>query len=523
MTAVKGTSDSDYLLGTDEDDRFTPLTGNDTVIGGAGLDTLVVDYGAIVTETNSYNLSSIFLNGTSMGGILWASDGSSVIGFSDVERITGTLDSGDNLLLINGNNAIADAFQLDGGGGADRLLIGADLFAGNFELVVGPNGKAKGTLGTFSNFESYEITLGQGSHHVVTGAGSDAIYNIGGSAIIAAGAGDDLVLSYHSVDTVDGGAGHDRWQGTYEYDTSDLAFTYDGNSGTLSNGTTISNIEQLTLVTGSGNDSVVIDGTREVYLNSGTGYDSLVIDVSQEVTDPDEVYIGFIPEVSLVGSLAGGGSFMGFEDVSYTAGSGDSFVTVSFSAAAPGTSLTIDGGGGSNSVEFIWSSSDPLNLTVDEAGNLTGSVNITLINFESYTLSGARGDDVITGGAGDDTIFGQSGSDRLDGGAGADTIFGGAGADTYVFDELSDFGVDGLDFLASLRTDLGDKVDVSQLADDPFSFLGASSFSGSGAPELRYDQTGTQFLVQGDIDGDGVADFQFLATAPSLSESDFII
>ncbi|HSG22287.1 MAG TPA: hypothetical protein VLA64_04945, partial [Azonexus sp.] len=71
--------------------------------------------------------------------------------------------------------------------------------------------------------------------------------------------------------------------------------------------------------------------------------------------------------------------------------------------------------------------------------------------------------------------------------------------------------------------DLGDKVDVSQLSDDPFSFLGAAAFTGGGAPELRYDQTGTQFLVQGDINGDGVADFQFLATAPSLSASDFII
>jgi Ca2+-binding RTX toxin-like protein len=523
MTALKGTLDGDYLLGTDGDDRFTPLTGNDTVIGGNGLDDLVVDYSAVITGENSYNLSSAFLNGTSMGGILWASDGSSVIGFAEVERITGSLDSGDNLLSIYGNNAIANAFQLDGGSGDDRLLINAQLFAGNFDFVLGPNGKAKGTLGTFSNFESYEISLGEGSHHVVTGAGADAIYDFGGSGVIAAGAGDDLVLSYHSVDTIDGGSGHDRWQGTYEYDTSDLTFTYDGNSGSLSNGTTFSNIEQLTLFTGSGNDTFVIDGTREVYLDSRSGHDSLVVDVSLEVTDPDEVYIGFIPEVSLVGSLAGGGSYMGFEDVNYTAGSGDSFVSVSFSGIAPGTALTVDGSGGSNSIEFIWSSTDALHLTVDDFGNLTGTVNVTLTNFSSYTLSGGRGDDVISGGAGDDTIFGQSGNDRLDGGGGADTIFGGSGTDTYIFDELSDFGVDGLDFLASLRTDLGDKVDVSQLSDDPFSFLGAAAFTGGGAPELRYDQTGTQFLVQGDINGDGVADFQFLATAPSLSASDFII
>src|SRR3954454_22125676 len=273
MTAIKGTNSSDYLVGTDGDDRFTPMLGYDTVLGGTGFDTIVVDYSSVAGTSGNYNPSYIFANGSSLGVVLWASDGSNLISFADVERITGTLDGGDNLLYIYGYGASPDAFNLDGGGGNDRLSIDAE-FWGNFDFVVGPNGKAHSTIGNFSNFESYEIALGVGSHQVTTGNGNDAIYDYSGSAVINAGAGDDQIVSYHSIDTINGGAGFDYWSGNYDVNTTGLSFTTDGRSAALSNGTSVQRVEEISLTTGSGDDQFTVTGATQMYADAGAGNDT---------------------------------------------------------------------------------------------------------------------------------------------------------------------------------------------------------------------------------------------------------
>ena len=152
---------------------------------------------------------------------------------------------------------------------------------------------------------------------------------------------------------------------------------------------------------------------------------------------------------------------------------------------------------------------------------MTSNVGLTLTGFDQFIFYLGSGADVVSSGDGDDIIWGLAGNDRLDGGGGADIIYGGVGADVYVFDELSDLATDGLDWLASCRTDLGDKIDVQGLSEGLFAFLGDAAFSGEGSSELRYDRSGGNYLVQGDIDGDGIADFQLLVTAPSLTASDF--
>ena len=48
MANVSGSNGNDYLVGTAYADRLVPLLGYDQVDGGTGVDTLVVDYRALV-------------------------------------------------------------------------------------------------------------------------------------------------------------------------------------------------------------------------------------------------------------------------------------------------------------------------------------------------------------------------------------------------------------------------------------------------------------------------------------------
>jgi Ca2+-binding RTX toxin-like protein len=151
-------------------------------------------------------------------------------------------------------------------------------------------------------------------------------------------------------------------------------------------------------------------------------------------------------------------------------------------------------------------------------------------------LFGGEGDDHLLGGAGDDRVDGGAGFDRLlgddghdlllgrsrndalSGGAGDDTLVGGSGReflkggsgdDDFVFHARSDTGVFSRDVIVGF--DHGDTIDVSTLDADitlpgnqSFDFV--SDFTGS-AGQLQWDQTSSGFLVSGDVDGDGAADF----------------
>ena len=58
---------------------------------------------------------------------------------------------------------------------------------------------------------------------------------------------------------------------------------------------------------------------------------------------------------------------------------------------------------------------------------------------------------------------------------------------------------------------------------DAFSFIGAGAFSGTSG-ELRYEAGGGGVTVQGDIDGDAVADFAIdVLGVASLAGTDFVL
>ncbi len=144
------------------------------------------------------------------------------------------------------------------------------------------------------------------------------------------------------------------------------------------------------------------------------------------------------------------------------------------------------------------------------------------------TLLGEDGDDWLDAGAGNDQLFGGEGADSLAGGADGDRMTGGAGADDFVFRSLADATGDRHDRILDFSQEEGDRIDLGGIdaipggSNDAFTLV--ASFSGT-AGELVARARADGFRVQGDLDGDGAADFTIvvLTTAPSLTAADFVL
>ncbi len=170
-----------------------------------------------------------------------------------------------------------------------------------------------------------------------------------------------------------------------------------------------------------------------------------------------------------------------------------------------------------DNVEDLW-------LFSEEGLDLRGTGN-ALAN----DMRGAEGKDVLIGLGGNDTLNGGFENDRLIGGAGTDTLTGGRGkgmSDTFIFRSAAEAGVGkARDVITDFRHG-DDRIDLARIDADTttpgnqaFTFIGAARFS-EEAGQLR--SAGS--VVSGDIDGDGVADFQIGNTrADILTETDFIL
>jgi hypothetical protein len=143
-------------------------------------------------------------------------------------------------------------------------------------------------------------------------------------------------------------------------------------------------------------------------------------------------------------------------------------------------------------------------LTAEESMDFDGSTE-TAGNFR---LFGGMGTDVLTGGAGNDLIYG---------GLRGDTLTGGAGNDVFRYQSVLESNSVERDGIQDFT--LGDLIDLSRIDADvltagnqAFNFIGSAAFSHT-AGELRFQNFsngGPIWLIQGDVDGDGVSDLEIV-------------
>jgi Ca2+-binding RTX toxin-like protein len=217
------------------------------------------------------------------------------------------------------------------------------------------------------------------------------------------------------------------------------------------------------------------------------------------------------------------------------------------SSFASGTKIVL-GGSGADVIDLGSDSSTALG----EQGNdiITGDVGDDHISggLGHDTIHGSSGHDTLFGDSGDDTIFGSNGFDRIFGGAGDDVIDGGADADVMTGGTGKDFlrGRDGIDAFVFrspaesprgagrdviIDFETGDQISLTQIdaksggADNAFKFIGTQGFHHK-AGELRYkiNAANDVTLVQGDVNGDGKADFEIeLSGQNVLHSTDFFL
>ncbi|MEW5963624.1 MAG: M10 family metallopeptidase C-terminal domain-containing protein [Pseudomonadota bacterium] len=151
---------------------------------------------------------------------------------------------------------------------------------------------------------------------------------------------------------------------------------------------------------------------------------------------------------------------------------------------------------------------------------LTGSAVYGFGNDLDNGLIGSAGRNVLDGGNGDDWIYGGRGRDTLTGGDGADTF-----AYSHKYDSLP--GVARRDTITDFEIGV-DTIDLSAIdakrskpGNDMFKWIGMQKFHGREG-ELHYVKKAGFILVEGDIDGDGRADFQIkLDGLTSITKYDF--
>ncbi len=395
------------------------------------------------------------------------------------------------------------------GRGQNTLGAGTDTINYGVEGLIG-----SAFNDTLSGSRNDNLIVGGAGNDSINGrAGDDSLFGEAGADTLLGGAGNDFLFGGDGADTLEGHTGDDSLDGGLGIDTASYAnvgavtvnlafqaeYGFIGAQNTRSAGLdTLTGIENLTgsaysdTLTGSVGNNVIVGAQGNDIIDGGDGNDTLNGGLGD-----DEIAGGAGND-----KIDGGG---GIDTISYVTATGA--ITVSlFYATAQQT-----GGAGIDTIALV--------------ENLTGSI-------FSDTLSGNASANRIEGGAGNDVISGGLGNDVLVGGGGADQLRGGTGADLFRFVALGDstLAASGQDVVLDFSRSEGDKIalglidaNTNTTVDNAFTFVPA--FGGvAGQLTSVFDSTAGNYLVSGDVNGDGFADFGlrvFCSTA--LVAADFIL
>lgn len=286
VNELRATMMDDTIIGSNKDERFILMAGDDSVNGGGGTDMLRYDRSGV--DAVNVDLSA----GTATGSWLGMSFTHTI---SAIEDVRGSRDQGDTLV---GN---AGANMLDGRGGADDLsgkngadeLIGGD---GNDNLNGGRGGDIldggngidtarydSATAAVRVNLLNSAVNTGEASgdsfvsiENIIGSAFNDRLQGSNGKNRIEGGNGDDRLEGKKGADTliggkgkdwIDGGKGNDTMSGKGGVDTfvfangggKDTITDFNGDKLRLDDGLwtgTLTKAQVIDLATVVGNDTV---------------------------------------------------------------------------------------------------------------------------------------------------------------------------------------------------------------------------------------------------------------------------
>ncbi|WP_290567007.1 Ig-like domain-containing protein, partial [Algiphilus sp.] len=334
--------------------------------------------------------------------------------------------AGDDTLEINANDLNSSEVEFDGGTGGSGQTVTAGQFqdnGGDALLVTGGN-LVDDAFGTLTPTPTNEIT----NIEVVTfvGAGTATLGQLAGNS---------------GLNTLVGGNGGDNL-------TFDAAF----NAG----GPVFINLEN------GGTDTVdaSANGGAFHFFGNNDDFDGDVLAGGQGGND--QLYIGDGNDNGMAGATADLTNLTGVETITLLDDIfGDDSTTVvvdTLNTEVTGGMQTIDGsalGAGG---------ADALTLMADGATadlNATGGAGDDEIRTGSGSdlIQGGAGADLIFGNGGNDVINGGNGDDQIIGGAGVDTLDGAAGDDDFLYRNVSDSSIGGMDTINGFVSG-EDQVDI---------------------------------------------------------------
>ncbi|WP_305851955.1 calcium-binding protein [Sphingosinicella sp. BN140058] len=501
-------------------DILNGLGGSDTLRGNGGNDVYIVGAGDVVVEAAG--------NGTDRVRTALASYSLT----ADVEELVGTATTGQILL----GNYIANTITggsgndfLDGGNGSDILQggLGDDVyfFDGSDGLVEAANAGtdevrvavASFTLG--ANFENVtgtgsagQVLTGNTANNLIDGGlGADRMVGLGGNDIYLIDNLGDVVVEAagEGVDEVRTALGS-RTDFSQLYVLAANVETFTGTS-TTGQGVRLNAGDNVVRVL-MGNDLLVLDDGGNDQVNAGGGADFLYMGAAFGNGDALNGGAGN-DTVSLTGTYAltlQADDLVSIEKL---------ILDSSGNAAAPYTYAIVMNNANVAAGQQLVVAAEALLagevLSFNGAGETDGS----------YSVQGGRGGDTIVTGAGADRIWGNGGADLLTGGAGKDLFDYRAASDSTAAarDRIGDFAAGDQILLQAIDAD-----GAAGNGDSAFRFIGAAAFSHS-AGELRASAaTGIPngWLVEGDVNGDGIGDLSILVVATpgyQLSAADFVL
>jgi uncharacterized repeat protein (TIGR01451 family) len=541
-----GTSDSDFLVGTDADEKFISSEGNDLIFSEGGKDLI---YGKENSDFISASRGDDVVYSGKGRDLTFAGKGNDwILGDTESDTLFGDL-GGDTIIGDNGKyngNPAHSANNFDwlfGEGGSD--LIGGNegddrIFAGKGDdLIHGgrDNDRMWGELGNdtlegdagedslygglsdglASKFDGKDWLYGGSGNDFLNGKEeNDTLVGGTGNDISYGGKGDDRIFGETDADTLFGGEGKDTIVGDYGnlvdniLGQADLIFG-DRGADAIAGGNGNDTIEagkdddcvfggkQNDLIWGEiGSDTIAGDegndtiygGVRGALMLDAQGRDLLFGNAGFDYINGDE------SNDSISGGLDGD-TLYGGKDADFLYGDGGADLMFGDN----GNDILCGGDEG----DTIFGDNIGASVAVGAAGQqdcIDGGAGNDIINGNEGqdTITGDEGGDTLTGGKDNDQVFGGAGDDWLFGDLGEDILNGGAGSDRFVLNSGS-----GIDTITNFEVGI-----------DKFVLSGGLSLQ-----QLQIGQTPDSTLLQ--VAGTGEVLARLIGANNQISLSDFVL
>ncbi|MBB3981416.1 Ca2+-binding RTX toxin-like protein/subtilisin-like proprotein convertase family protein [Sphingobium fontiphilum] len=555
---IQGNSLANQLMGMRGSDTIRSYAGSDILDGGQGADYM---FGG--ADSDRYyvdNDGDVVVENAGEGNDIVHASTAAYMLTANVERLIGTLDSGQNLVGNTLNNIITAGGgndTLNGGAGIDTMIggLGDDIYVVDNASDVVTEAAGEGIDTVRTGLATYALAANVENLQGVLSAGQSLTGNTLDNTITGA-IGADIINGASGADTMIGGRGND----TYYLDNAGDVVTELLDEGTADEVRTVlasyalaANVEKLTgtsaagqLLVGNTLDNIIRGFSGNDTINGGVGADTMTGLAGNDIFIVDNVGDVVVESAGqgtdeVRTTLSSYALAANVENLRGTLAAGQMLTGNTLANTITGAAGNDSINGGTGADTMIGGLGDDT-YVVDNAGDVvteaaaegsdtvrTGLASYTLgANVENLIGSLSAGQ-TLNGNTLNNTITGANGGDTINGGLGSDNLTGSGGADHFVFDTaLGASNVDRiLDF--SVPADTMDLDDAIFTAIGPLGTLNANAFR-IGTSALDADDRIFYNSVSGfvfyDQDGNGALApvlFAKLTAGLALTNADFVV